>query len=104
MVYLVNENIHCIWYCIDSKCHDLEDFENHFISTFKKIPVIIVITKFVDNHESNELMRTIEFKKMNIKYIVPVYAKKNGNHDPFGREYYKIIISRNSREYSKRKH
>ena len=87
--------IHCIWYCIiaaDSRFTEtidecLKELENNY--KLNGVPIIIVGTKSISKHFTDELADFIKLK--NYKYdFIPVLAEKTDDKEPFGLEELKL--------------
>lgn len=71
------ENIHCIWYCINANSSRLEPVEEEFINQLAAtgIPVIIVLTKAFSVQEAKAFKKYIESRNLNARGICPVLAE-----------------------------
>lgn len=77
----INQTIHCIWYCVSTPSHRIEETEIEFLKNFFSktdgldIPVIIVLTQSYSKKDAKELMTEIEKEHLPIVNIVPVLAE-----------------------------
>lgn len=81
----IDQQIHFIWYLIDSKSCKIDEYEKQFISEFSKdIPIIIVLTKSDDEDTIFKTMLAIESSNLNISRIVPVLSENTQLYNSFG--------------------
>ena len=77
----IADAIHCIWYCISTASHRIEDAEVEFIKEFinktnkYNIPVIIVLTQSYSKKDAKELTKYIKKLKLNVENIIPILAE-----------------------------
>lgn len=77
----INQAIHCIWYCISTPSHRIEQAEINFLKEFHErakgynIPVIVVLTKSYSKSDAKALIKEIEQENLPIVNIVPVLAE-----------------------------
>ena len=77
----VSEAIHCIWYCISTPTHRIEQAEIDFLkglctdSYTRDVPIVIVLTQSYSTSDARALMREIEKERLPIDKIIPVLAK-----------------------------
>ena len=66
-----NDNIQCLWYCVNDKKLDTED--ETFIKTLEqgqnKIPIVVVFTKTQDINVVKLMQKDIENKLGNLPFI-----------------------------------
>ena len=73
------EYVHAIWYCVNAQGHRFEETEKELIDTLAEsvdVPIIIVLTQYIDNKQSSEFKKTIDELNLNVINIVPVMAKE----------------------------
>ena len=72
------DDIHCIWYCINVNSSRLEPVEADFINQLAAtgVPVIIVLTKAFSVEETEQLKKYIESQNLNAKGVRPVLAER----------------------------
>ena len=77
----VGKTIHCIWYCVSTPSHRIEQTEIDFLKQFlgktseHDIPVIVVLTQSYSRNDAKCLMQEIEKENLPIAKIVPVLAE-----------------------------
>ncbi|HJB95376.1 MAG TPA: DUF697 domain-containing protein, partial [Candidatus Mediterraneibacter intestinigallinarum] len=77
----ISKAIHCIWYCIGTPSHRIEQAEIDFLKEFLgktseyDVPVIIVLTQSYSKNDAKSLMKEIEKENLPIVNIVPVLAE-----------------------------
>lgn len=77
----ISKAIHCIWYCVSTPSHRLEqteiDFLKHFLDETKyfNVPVIVILTQSYSKNDAKELMSEINKEALNVAQIVPVLAE-----------------------------
>ncbi len=77
----IDKYIHCIWYCVNSNSHRLEQKEIDFISSLSldnhkyNVPVFVVLTKSDHKNESRTLKEHIESLNMPITDCLCVLAE-----------------------------
>ncbi len=77
----ISEAIHCIWYCISTPSHRIEQSEIEFLKQFLdetesfSVPVIIVLTQSYSKKDAAALKQEIEKEELNIVDVVPVLAE-----------------------------
>ena len=77
----IGKAIHCIWYCISTPSHRIEQAEIDFLKEFLgktseyDVPVIIVLTQSYSKNDAKSLMKEIEKENLPIVNIVPVLAE-----------------------------
>lgn len=77
----MNEQIHCIWYCVQAGSGRLEPEERDWIREFTEesncnIPIIVVLTQAFQKSKAKELQSYIESLNMNVKKVIPVLAEE----------------------------
>ena len=82
-----NDNIQCLWYCVNDKKLDTED--ETFIKTLEqgqnKIPIVVVFTKTKDINVVKLMQKDIENKLGNLPFI-HIRAKNFGDLKSYGLE------------------
>lgn len=77
----VRNAIHCIWYCISTPSHRIEQSEIDFLRRFLdeaelfSVPVIIILTQSYNKKDTTELKHEIEKENLKIVNVVPVLAE-----------------------------
>lgn len=77
----IGKAIHCIWYCISTPSHRIEQAEIEFLNMFfdktsnYNIPVILVLTQSYSKKDAKALMAEIEKENLAIVNIVSVLAE-----------------------------
>lgn len=77
----INKAIHCIWYCISTPSHRIEQGEIDFLKDFLKktsnysLPVIVVLTQSYSKSDATTLKKEIEKENLPIASIVPILAE-----------------------------
>ena len=77
----IGKAIHCIWYCISTLSHRIEQAEIEFLNMFfdktsnYNIPVILVLTQSYSKKDAKALMAEIEKENLAIVNIVSVLAE-----------------------------
>lgn len=77
----INKAIHCIWYCISTPSHRIEQGEIDFLKDFLKktsgysLPVIVVLTQSYSKSDANTLKKEIEKENLPIACIIPILAE-----------------------------
>lgn len=77
----IGKAIHCIWYCISTPSHRIEQAEIEFLNIFfdktsnYNIPVILVLTQSYSKKDAKALMAEIEKENLAIVNIVSVLAE-----------------------------
>lgn len=90
----ISDAIHCIWYCISTASHRIEDAEVEFIKEFinktnkYNIPVIIVLTQSYSKKDAKELTKYIKKLKLNVENIIPILAEDMEIDDDYTVEAY----------------
>lgn len=78
--YKVENAIHCIWYCVSTPSHRVEESELEFI---KKLvadngdncpPIIVLLTQAYSKPDARELKNIIEAENLPIVKVIPVLA------------------------------
>lgn len=77
----VNQQIHCIWYCVNTATNRIEPEEIDWLREFSKenqmtnVPVIIVLTQSFSKKNSKAMRQMILDEKLDVIQVVPVLAK-----------------------------
>lgn len=77
----VSQAIHCIWYCISTPSHRIEQTEIDFLKKFLgktseyDVPVIVVLTQSYSKRDAQKLKREVEKENLPIVNVVPVLAE-----------------------------
>ena len=77
----VSQAIHCIWYCISTPSHRIEQTEIDFLKRFLgktseyDVPVIVVLTQSYSKRDAQKLKSEVEKENLPIVNIVPVLAE-----------------------------
>ena len=77
----VSQAIHCIWYCISTPSHRIEQTEIDFLKKFLgktseyDVPVIVVLTQSYSKRDAHNLKSEVEKENLPIVNIVPVLAE-----------------------------
>lgn len=77
----INQQIHCIWYCVNTATNRIEPEEMDWLREFSKenritnVPVIIVLTQSFSKKNSKALRQMILDEKLDIIQVVPVLAE-----------------------------
>lgn len=81
----INQEIHCIWYCVNTTSARFEDFESDLIKKIAKssnVPIIIVMTQAVQynketgkGQKTRDLQKSIEAQNLPVKKVIPVMAQ-----------------------------
>lgn len=77
----VSQAIHCIWYCISTPSHRIEQTEIDFLKKFLgktseyDVPVIVVLTQSYSKRDAQNLKSEVEKENLPIVNIVPVLAE-----------------------------
>ncbi len=77
----VNQQIHCIWYCINTATNRIEPEEIDWLREFAKenqmtnVPVIIVLTQSFSKKNTQAMRQMILDEKLDVIQVVPVLAK-----------------------------
>ena len=77
----VSQAIHCIWYCISTPSHRIEQTEIDFLKRFLgktseyDVPVIVVLTQSYSKRDAQKLKSDVEKENLPIVNIVPVLAE-----------------------------
>ena len=75
----LDQRIHCIWYCISTPSHRVEDAEIEAIRGFIKtnVPVIIVLTQSFSKTQAKEMQNHLkhDYPDLPVSQIVPVLAQ-----------------------------
>lgn len=80
----VNEQIHCIWYCINTLSNRVEEEEIQWIKDFSEenkstqVPIIVVLTQAVSKKNAKVMKDYILAENLDVAQVVPVLA---GNYD-----------------------
>lgn len=75
------QEIHCIWYCVNSTSNRFESEEIQWIKEFTKenakyhTPVIIVLTQAFSKKHAQEMKDKIENENLRVLQVIPVLAK-----------------------------
>lgn len=83
----LDDDIHCLWYCVSAPSARLEDEERSFIASIAKqgIPVILVLTKAGDKIEAEKLLNNIWIDiSANLAAAVVLLAQRYGGTQPYG--------------------
>lgn len=85
-----NDNqIHVMWYCINTSCSRIEQFELDWIKSFEEIynlPVIVVLTKTYLKEDGENFKASLVKSGIDEDKIIPVLAEKHGREKAFGLE------------------
>ena len=77
----VNQQIHCIWYCVNTATNRIEPEEIEWLREFSKenqitnVPVILVLTQSFSKKNAAAMKEYIANEKLDVIDIVPVLAK-----------------------------
>lgn len=77
----VSQAIHCIWYCISTPSHRIEQTEIDFLKRFLgktseyDVPVIVVLTQSYSKRDAQKLKSEVEKENLPIVNVVPVLAE-----------------------------
>lgn len=77
----VSQAIHCIWYCISTPSHRIEQTEIDFLKRFLgktseyDVPVIVVLTQSYSKKDAQKLKSEVEKENLPIVNVVPVLAE-----------------------------
>ncbi len=77
----VSQAIHCIWYCISTPSHRIEQTEIDFLKKFLgktseyDVPVIVVLTQSYSKRDAQKLKSEVEKENLPIVNVVPVLAE-----------------------------
>lgn len=77
----ISKAIHCIWYCIATPSHRIEQAEIEFLKRFLdetvsfSVPVIVVLTQSYFKEDARQLINEIQRENLAIKQVVPVLAE-----------------------------
>lgn len=74
----INEQIHCIWYCINSAGSRVEQAEIDWlreICRMTHVPVIIVLTQSYNDDNVRGIMKALKDENLNVVQIIPVMAQ-----------------------------
>lgn len=77
----ISQAIHCIWYCISTPSHRIEQTEIDFLKKFLgktseyDVPVIVVLTQSYSKRDAQNLKSEVEKENLPIVNIVPVLAE-----------------------------
>lgn len=77
----IGEMIHCLWYCIATPSHRLEEGEVQFLKHLGdklkefKLPLIVVLTQSYSKNDAKALMEEIAKENLPIAKIIPVLAQ-----------------------------
>lgn len=78
----VNQQIHCIWYCVNTATNRIEPEEIEWLREFSKenqitnVPVILVLTQSFSKKNAAAMKDYIANEKLDVIDIVPVLAKE----------------------------
>ncbi|WP_034992308.1 GTPase [Liquorilactobacillus vini] len=98
----LDDDIHCLWYCVSAPSARLEDEERSFIASIAKqgIPVILVLTKAGDKIEAEKLLNNIWIDiSANLAAAVVLLAQRYGGTQPYGVDQ---LIEKNLSSYSRK--
>lgn len=76
-----NDDIHCMWYCINTTSNRIEESEIEWLRSFtkenskNKVPVIVVLTQAISQENAEALRQAILAENLDVAQIVPVLAK-----------------------------
>ena len=75
-----NEEIHCIWYCINVAGNRIDDSEIKWLKeltsvTKKSIPIVIVLTQAIPEDKAAEMKKLVEAENLNVAKVIPVLAQ-----------------------------
>lgn len=85
----INQQIHCIWYCVNTATNRIEPEEIEWLREFSKenqltnVPVIIVLTQSFSKKKAAEMKELISNEKLDVIDIVPVLAMQYEIDDDF---------------------
>lgn len=77
----IGEMIHCLWYCIATPSHRLEEGEVQFLKHLGDklkefdLPLIVVLTQSYSKNDAKALMEEIAKENLSIAKIIPVLAQ-----------------------------
>lgn len=77
----ISQAIHCIWYCISTPSHRIEQTEIDFLKKFLgktseyDVPVIVVLTQSYSKRDAQKLKSEVEKENLPIVNVVPVLAE-----------------------------
>lgn len=77
----ISQAIHCIWYCISTPSHRIEQTEIDFLKRFLgktseyDVPVIVVLTQSYSKRDAQKLKSEVEKENLPIVNVVPVLAE-----------------------------
>lgn len=77
----VSEKMHCIWYCISTPSHRVEDAEIEYIkqladeNRIENVPVIVVLTQSYSKNEAKAMKDYLQLQGISVAKIVPVLAQ-----------------------------
>ncbi len=81
-----DDDVHCMWYCVNASSDRFEDEEKNFIDGIIKlgIPVIIVLTKTFSKTSADQLEQYIHERVQLTKACIPVLAQNSESLKAFG--------------------
>lgn len=82
----VDDDIHCMWYCVSAASDRIDDKEIEFIQKISamNIPVILVLTKVYSKTEADKFDQRLKSINMAIRQIVQVLAVDTDDNESFG--------------------
>lgn len=82
----VDDDIHCMWYCVSAASDRIDDKEIEFIQKISSmnIPVILVLTKVYSKTEADKFEQRLKSINMAIRQIVQVLAVDTDDNESFG--------------------
>ncbi|WP_422212142.1 GTPase [Paucilactobacillus nenjiangensis] len=82
----VDDDIHCMWYCVSAASDRIDDKEIEFIQKISamNIPVILVLTKVYSKTEADKFEQRLKSINMAIRQIVQVLAVDTDDNESFG--------------------
>lgn len=85
----INQEIHCIWYCINVGGNRIDDEEIKWIKKLTDnnqipgVPVIVVLTQGCPKTKAKELQKAVEKENLDIKKVIPVLAQDMNMDDEY---------------------
>lgn len=76
----VNDNIHCLWYCINTTSSRVEETEIEWLRAFSEsnkstdVPVVVVLTQAISKEKAESMRQFIMEQNLNVVQVVPVLA------------------------------
>lgn len=78
---IVNQAIHCVWYCINASSGRIEPTEIQFLrdlaikTKYCNVPLVVILTKSILKENVKQIKEEIEKENLPIKKIIPVLSK-----------------------------